>query len=176
MYLEPSPERRYPKVPLERRAYAFLLDFITVWLISSFFIGFFQVIVFIVTWFGLRVILVEKNKGQSLGRWAFDLKIIDGKFNKIPGIVELAKREGIASFAALLAMFGLNIGFANPLSMLLLTTPLLVDCAFVLADEEISQAFHDKIAGTIIVPTRRGFSLDLRIKKLWYEVKRKLKK
>lgn len=167
---------RFPKVPLERRAYAFLIDFITVWLLSSFAGTAFQWLVFLVAWFGLRVIAVERNQGQSLGYWSLDMKVIDVKFKRIPGILELAKREGIVGFAALLAMFGLNINFANALSMLLLITPLLVDCGLALGDEELNQAFHDRIAGTIVVQTRRGFSLDLRLKKWVRELQQKLRR
>lgn len=176
MYSEKQGDRRFPKVPLDRRAYAFLIDFVTVWLISSFVAGVAQGLLFILVWFALRVIVVEKNKGQSLGSWALDMKIISPRFNKIPGLVELAKREAIVGFAALLAMIGLNIGFANGLSMLLLITPLLADCGMALADEEFNQAFHDRIAETIVIQTQRGFSLDLRLKKLWFQVKTKMRK
>jgi uncharacterized RDD family membrane protein YckC len=176
MYSEKPADRRFPKVPLERRAYAFLIDFVSVWLLSSFVVGILQGVVFIAAWFALRVIVVEKNKGQSLGRWALDMKVIDPRLNKIPGLLELAKREGIVGFAALLAMIGLNIGFANGISMLLLISPLLADCGMALADEQINQAFHDRMAATIVVQTKRGFSLDLRLKKLFVEVKRNLKK
>ena len=95
MYSEPSPERRFPKVPLDRRAYAFLLDFVVIWILSSFSAGFWQVIIFSICWFGLRVVLVERNQGQSLGSWAFDMKVIDLRLRRVPGIVELSKREGI---------------------------------------------------------------------------------
>lgn len=70
-------------------------------------------------------------------------------------------------------MIGLNINFRNALSMLIFVTPLVIDCAIALGDEELNLAFHDRIAQTLIVPTRRGFSLDLRLKKLWYIAKRK---
>ncbi len=178
MYLEdddPS-TRRYPKVPLERRAYAFLLDFVAVWLTSSFFGGFFQVLVFMIAWFALRVILVEKNRGQSLGRWAFDMRIIDPRYSATPSLAELSKREGILGGCALLAMIGLNITFKNPLSMLILVSPLVIDCGIALGDEDLNLAFHDRMAKTLIIQARRGFSLDLRLKKLWYILKRKLQK
>ncbi|YAI82289.1 MAG: RDD family protein [cyanobacterium endosymbiont of Rhopalodia sterrenbergii] len=167
--------RRFPKVPIDRRAYAFVLDFIIIWLISSFFGFFLQELFFIICWLILRVILVEKNKGQSLGSWAFDIKVIDIQFSKTPGLIELAKREGILGGVALLAMIGLRISFRNGLSMLLLTMPLLVDCGIVLGDQELNQAFHDRIAGTILVQTNRGFSLDLRLKRLQSIIKGKIK-
>lgn len=176
MYLEEenAPYRQYPKVPIERRAYAFLLDFVAVWLISSFFRGFIQAFVFMVAWFAIRVVLVEKNKGQSLGRWAYDMRILDLRFNATPTLVNLTKREGMIGICALLAMLGLNINFRNPLSMLLLVTPLFIDCVSALGDEELNQAFHDRWSNTIIIQARRGFSLDIRTRKLWYTIKRQI--
>ncbi|XTZ12400.1 MAG: RDD family protein, partial [cyanobacterium endosymbiont of Rhopalodia inflata] len=53
--------------------------------------------------------------------------------------------------------------------------PLLVDCGIVLGDQELNQAFHDRIAGTIMVQTNRGFSLDLRLKRLQFIIKGKIK-
>ncbi len=167
MLTEKPAYRRFPKVPIERRASAFLIDFVSVWLVSSIASGnsFLQLLVFIFAWLVLRVLMVERNQGQSLGRWALDMKVIDLRFNKIPGLVSLAKREGLLGFAAFLAMIGLNINFRNGISMLLLVSPLLADCGVALADEQMSQAFHDRIANTIVIQTRRGFSLDLRLKK-----------
>lgn len=170
--------RRFPKVPIDRRAYAFLIDFVTVWLLSSFAGANFilQFLVFILSWLGLRVILVEKNQGQSLGSYALDMKVIDARFNRLPGVLPLAKREGVLGGAAFLAMIGLNIGLLNAISMLLLISPLLADCCVALADEERSQAFHDRLAETIVIQSRRGFSLDLRIKKLIAQVRRNMRK
>jgi uncharacterized RDD family membrane protein YckC len=184
MYLEDdnSSEWRYPKIPLERRAYAFLMDFVAVWLTSSFFGGqswlnvLLQALVFMGAWFALRVVLVEKNRGQSLGKWAFDMRVLDMRYNSTPTLANLSKREGILGICALLAMIGLNINFKNALSMLIFVTPLVIDCAIALGDEDRNLAFHDRMAQTLVVPTRRGFSLDLRLKKLWYMVKDKFQK
>jgi uncharacterized RDD family membrane protein YckC len=176
--LEPSSYRRYPRVPMNRRAGAFAIDFVAVWLVSSFF-GFgsiLQGIIFFIAWFAMRVILVEQNQGQSLGRWAMDIKVIAPQFNKVPELVTLSKREAIVSLAAILAMYGLQINFKNGLSMLLLFTPLLVDCALAIVDEELDRAFHDRIAETLIVQTKRGFSLDLRLKKIFGQIRRSMRK
>jgi hypothetical protein len=43
-----------------------------------------------------------------------------------------------------------------------------------IGDEGFNQAFHDRVAGTAIIRAKRGFSLDLRLKKLFYDVKQKL--
>ena len=166
--------RRFPKVPLDRRTYAFVLDFMSIWFISSFFRGILQGLIFVICWLTSRVILTEKNQGQSLGSWAFDIKVIDVQFSKIPGLVKLAKREGIIVLVELLATIGLKMSFHNGLSMLLLIMPLLVDCGIALGDQNLNQAFHDRIAGTIVVQTYRGFSLDLRLKKLQLIVRDKI--
>jgi len=177
MSLEPV-HTRFPKVPIERRAAAFFIDFVGVWLVSSLlgFNLFVQILVFMLLWMILRVVMVSGNQGQSLGRWALDMKLLEAKYRKIPGLVTLAKREGILGFCALLAMIGLNIGLANGISMLVLIFPLVADCCSALADEEAQQAFHDRIARTIVIQTRRGFSLDLRLKKLVAQVRRHMQK
>ncbi|MBC6418397.1 MAG: RDD family protein [Prochloron sp. SP5CPC1] len=165
-YTNKPTRRRFPKVPYSRRIGAFAIDFTTVSLFSA--LGFAPFwLLFILGWLLLRVVVVERNKGQSLGRWALDMKAIDSRFNRVPGLVSLAKREGIVGFAALLGAIGLSINFHNGMTMLLLISPLLADCGVAFTDEELNQALHDRIGETIVVQTRRGFSLDLRLKRLW---------
>jgi uncharacterized RDD family membrane protein YckC len=173
--------RRLPKVPIERRCIAFAIDFLIIWLFSLPFgantpgIPIAQILVFIIAWLALRVILVARNQGQSVGRWALDMKVVDPKYRKTPGLFELCKREGILGFAAVLAMVGLTIGLANGISLLLLISPLAVDCGVAFADAEWQQAFHDRVGRTCIVQTRRGYSLDIRVKKLLAQVTRRMK-
>jgi hypothetical protein len=45
-----------------------------------------------------------------------------------------------------------------------------------IGDEQLNRAFHDRIGGTIVIPTRRGFSLDLRLRRLWYQVKGRMRR
>lgn len=176
---KPKPDyRRYPKVPLERRISAFVIDFLSIWFISSFFASnlIFQWIVFLPAWLIMRVVIVEKNQGQSLGRWAFDIKIIDPRFNRLPDLLALAKREIILGSAAALAIAGLQINVRNGLSMLLLLAPLAIDCSLALLDETSNMAFHDRVAETFMVQTERGFSLDLRLKKIFGQIQRSMRK
>jgi uncharacterized RDD family membrane protein YckC len=176
-YTEKPVYRRFPKVPLERRAWAFLIDFVTVWLISSLGVGLLvQWLIFIVTWFCLRVVVVDRNHGQSLGRWALDMKLLDARCNKIPRFSDLIKREAILGSLALLAMIGLNINFRNALSMIILISPLLADAFTAAADEEFNQAFHDRLAETLVIQSRRGFSLDLRLKKIVAQIRQNMRK
>lgn len=172
MYTENTSYRRFPKVPYDRRIYAFLIDFGLIWVISSLVTNIFvEFLAFCFLWFVLRVVVVDRNRGQSLGRWAFDMKVLDARFNKIPSIFALFKREGIICLASFTAMMGLKVSFLNLLSFLLLIIPLIIDGVIAFTDEELNQAFHDRIAQTIIIQTKRGFSLDLRIKKLVQDIR-----
>ena len=177
-YLPYKPDyRRYPKVPIDRRAWAFAIDFVSVWFISIFFASnlFFQWLVFIPAWLVLRVLIVEKNQGQSLGSWAFDIKVIDPRFNRLPELISLAKREGLLAVVSALAIAGLQ-NFSSGLAMLLLLSPLAVDCALALIDDENNLAGHDRISQTFMVQTERGFSLDLRFKKIFGQIQRRMRK
>ena len=181
MYDDYKPEpnyRQYPKVPLDRRVGAFAIDFLSVWFISSFFASnlFFQWLVFLRGWLIMRVLIAEKNRGQSLGRWAFDIKVIDPRFNRLPELLALVKREMITGCGSALAIAGLQINVRNGLSMLLLLTPLAIDCSLALLDEANNLAGHDRISETFIVQTERGFSLDLRLKKILGQIQRSMRK
>ena len=174
--MEKPTYRRFPKVPIERRAYAFLIDFVSVWLVSTLAgIGALRWLIFIIAWLILRVVVPEKNQGQTLGRWSLDIKLIDARFNRIPDIVTLIKREAVVGGLALLAMIGLNIGLKNGISLLILISPLVADCGVALADEQLSQAYHDRLFDTIVIQTRRGFSLDLRLKKLLAQLRQNMR-
>ncbi|MDJ0636133.1 MAG: RDD family protein [Xenococcaceae cyanobacterium MO_188.B29] len=165
-----------PKVPFERRISAFLIDFVVIWLLSSFF-GAFQWLIFLLAWLGMRVVLVDKNQGQSLGRWALDIRVIDFRYERMPELMSLTKREGIVGFAAMLAMYGFQNSFAQGiLYLLILNIPLLVDCVAALVDADFNQALHDRFTDTMIVPSQRGFSLDLRLKKIFAELKKNMQK
>ncbi len=177
MSQEKLPYERIPKVPFDRRAWAFIIDFVLVWILSSLVgVGPVRWAVFLLAWLGLKVLLVVSNQGQSLGGWALDLKVIDFRFKRVPQVITLVKREGILGICALLAMIGLEINFGNSLTMLLLLGPIVADCAFAFTDEELGQAFHDRVADTIMIQTPRGFSLDIQIKKLLAEVRYRVRK
>lgn len=176
---KPDPNyRRYPRVPMNRRIGAFAIDFLSVWFVSSFFASnlFFQWLVFLPGWMILRVIISDKNQGQSLGRWALDTQVIDARFDRLPDLLSLSKRELILGCGAALAVAGLQINVRNGLSMLLLIAPLLVDCSLALLDEENNLAFHDRVANTFTIQTERGFSLDLRLKKVFGQIQRSMRK
>ena len=175
----PKPNlRRYPKVPIERRISAFAIDFLCVWFISSFFASnlFFQWVVFLPTWIIWRVIIADKNQGQSLGRWAMDTQVVDPRFERLPDLMALGKRELILGCGAALAIAGLQINVRNGLSMLLLLAPLLIDCSLAFIDDENNLAGHDRVAKTLMIQTERGFSLDLRLKKIFGQIQRNMRR
>lgn len=175
----PKPNlRRYPKVPIQRRVGAFAIDFLCVWFISSFFAAnlFFQWVVFLPTWMIWRVIIADKNQGQSLGRWAMDTQVVDPRFDRLPELMALGKREIILGCGAALAIAGLQINARNGLSMLLLLAPLLVDCSLAFLDDENNLAGHDRIAETLAIQTERGFSLDLKLKKIFGQIQDRMRR
>lgn len=168
------PRRRIPKVPFDRRCAAFALDFGCIAILSAV-SGVLYIPVFLLLWFGMRVLGTGNNKGQSLGRWAFDMRVAEPRYGATPGLLELAKREAMTGFGALLVMVGLaNLSPTNGW-ILILPLPLLVDCGMAFADPEFRQAFHDQIAQTVVVESRRGYSLDIKVKKLIAEAQRRVK-
>ena len=169
--------RRYPKVPLERRAGAFAIDFLSVWFISAFFATnlIVQWLVFLSLWWIWRVLIVEKNRGQSLGKWLFDIKVIEPRLGRLPDLLNLSKREAVVGLASALAIAGLQ-NFTNGLSLLLLLTPLAIDCSLVLLDEETNLAGHDRLARSFTIQTERGFSLDLRLKKIFGQIQDRMRR
>jgi uncharacterized RDD family membrane protein YckC len=168
---------RYPKVPLWRRSTALLIDLFVVGLLSLI-MGTGAIarsFIFILAWLCLRVVLVSKNHGQSLGRWALDMKVIDAKRGGTPGLKELTQREIIVGLGALLTLLGLvNLGPTAPWALFLLM-PLAADCGFAYLDQEKQQAWHDQLSGTLVVQTRRGYSLDIKVRRLLAYTQRRMK-
>ena len=176
---QPKPNlRRYPKVPIDRRIGAFAIDFLSVWFLSAFFASniFVQWLVFVPAWMILRVVIADKNFGQSLGRWAMDTQVVDPRYDRLPDLMSLAKRELILGCGAALAVAGLQVNVRNGLSMLLLLAPLLIDCSLAFLDDENNLAGHDRVAETLMIQTERGFSLDLRVKKIFGQIQGRMRK
>ncbi len=152
-----SNRKRPPLADLGPRSVAFAIDFSACWLGSSLFaVGATQFTLFALLWFGLRVALVVRNQGQSPGHWALDLKVVEQRTGRVPGLLELSKREGVA----LLAAWGLLAALVNPTVFFLLVLLPLVDGSFALQDPDRRQALHDRLAQTLVIRSRRGFSLD----------------
>lgn len=168
---------RIPRAKIWRRGTATAIDFILAWFASAL-LGanqpLAQAIAFLLAWAALRVILVLNNQGQSLGHWALDMKVVDANTGRLPLFADLAKREGAAGGAALLALFGFSYLFRNAAAILLII-PLAVDCSFAFADPMLRQALHDRWGRTIMISTRRGYALDLKIKKIFAQARNRVK-
>ena len=168
-----------PKVPPDRRAAAFAIDTLVVWLPSLILGGnwLIQTLLFLLLWIVLRVFLTAKNQGQSLGHWALDMRVVDTLLNRTPGIQELCKREALLGTCTALATVGLGSITNTNAAVLLLMLPLALDGGVALADtQRYRQAFHDRIARTIVVGTRRGYSLDLKLKKLLDQLQQNMRR
>ncbi|MEB3282595.1 MAG: RDD family protein [Lyngbya sp.] len=168
----------YPKVPTWRRSAALVTDLLIVSLLSSLlsFNGVIRFLLFIFFWLTLRVFLVAKNHGQSLGRWAFDQKVIDPRYNKTPGILELSRREGVMGLCVYLATLGLSGLVSGNAGILLFWIPISVDCGLALFDTTRNpQTFHDRLGRTLIVGTQRGYSLDIKIRNWVDKIKKDMK-
>jgi uncharacterized RDD family membrane protein YckC len=166
--------RPYVQVPMDRRVEAFIIDFVATAIISLS-AGSAYIVMFLLTWLALRVIVVAVNRGQSLGRWAVNIKVVDPRQRRIPSLVELFQRELITGLAGLLVVMGLaNFNPANAW-VLFTPIPLLADCSLAFGDPDYRRAFHDRVVGTTMVQTRRGASFDLLLRDLFAEVRRRVK-
>jgi len=167
---------RLPRAKLWRRSAATSIDFVLAWFISVLLggnQGLAEAIVFVVAWAGLRVFLPLRNQGQSPGHWAVDTKVVDEELGRVPLLGDLGRREGVSGGAALLALLALESLWTNPAGALLIG-PLVLDCGLAFADP-MRQTFHDRWGGTTVIGTRRGYSLDLKVKKLFAQARRFMK-
>lgn len=166
-----SRKHYYPKVEFGRRGMALGIDFLCTWLVSSLLgssqlgIQVVQILVFMIGWVILRVIVPFNNQGQSLGRYSLDMKVLEVERGKVPDLQALLKREGIIGLGALLVSIALGNIIRNPTAILLLI-PLAIDCGAAFSDTQKRQALHDRYTGTMIVSSRRGYSLDIKVKRL----------
>ncbi|MBD2357699.1 RDD family protein [Tolypothrix sp. FACHB-123] len=179
------PQKYYPKAEIGRRGMALGLDFLGAWLLSSLLrnnnsgIQFIQILVFVIAWLILRVLVAYNNQGQSPGRWAFDLKVLEVEqgqiVGRIPQLLALVKRETITGVGALLISIALGNISTNP-TAILLVLPLAIDCGAAFYDRQLHQALHDRYARTTIVSSRRGYSLDIKIKRLVENIQRNVRR
>jgi uncharacterized RDD family membrane protein YckC len=162
-----------PKAPIGRRVGAFCIDAIAVGL-PSLLIGtnpIVHTVFFVLFWLTMRVAVARKNQGQSLGHWALDVKVADTRLNRTPGVQELCKREAVLGTCAALAFAGIGGLTSTNAAVLLLLLPLAIDCSVAFTDtERFPQAFHDRLAGTIVIGSRRGYSLDIKVRRLLDQV------
>jgi uncharacterized RDD family membrane protein YckC len=180
MTIERVPPKQFPKVEFGRRAMATGIDFLIIWVVSSLLGGsqlgiqIVQIFVFIVSWAILRVIVPSNNQGQSLGRYAFDIKVLEVESGKIPDLQTFLRREGILCLSALLVSITLSNIIRNPTAILLLI-PLAIDCGAAFSDTQFRQTLHDRFAKTMVISSRRGYSLDIKVKRILDKVQRNVR-
>ncbi len=171
--------KRFPKVELPRRGAAFVIDYWVVLWLSSLGadrtvegMSWGQVFWFLVLWVVMRVFLPARNQGQSVGRWALDITLVGLRFGRTPLLQDLFKREAVAGVGAVLVAIGLSHMTPGHGMGMLLLVPLGIDCSAVSSDPFRRQAFHDRIANTMIIGTMRGFSLDIKLKRAYRKLRR----
>ncbi len=168
-----------PRVPLNRRVAAFAIDAFLAWFPSALLggNGVVQTFIFLLLWLLMRVSIPFKTQGQSLGRWAFDIRVFDPLFNGTPRLQDLCKREAPLGFCTALAAMGFSGLTSTNAAVLLLMLPLALDGSVALADSDRHpRAFHDRIANTIVVGARRGYSLDIKLKKWVDQLQRNMRR
>lgn len=161
-----TPRPYLGRVPLWRRGAALAIDGIVAGIPSGLGNPGAQFLGFSLLWLVLRVIVVSKNRGQSLGRWALDMRVVDAEFGRVPGLLPLCKREavlGLALFFTLEAIVNLSPQNAW---VILGFLPLGLDGLLAYNNPQEQQTVHDRLADTYVVSSRRGYSLDLRLKRL----------
>jgi uncharacterized RDD family membrane protein YckC len=135
-----------------------------------------KLLLFLLFWLCLRIVFVVKNQGQSLGRWLLNIRVIDTRFNKTPGILELSKREGLLGIIVVLTLIGIRHLWSGNAGILLWTVPFVLDSGITLFDtKRHPQTIHDRVSHTIVIGCNRGYSLDVKLQK-WMKQIDKLKK
>ncbi len=160
MTIVKTPQKHYPKAEITRLGMALVIGFLGAWLVSSLLgsndlgIQFAQIFVFILTWMVLRVLIVYNNQGQSLRRWAFNLKVLEvdhGQIvSRIPVLQVLLQREGIICFRCFLGSIFLRNIIANPTAILLVLPPE-IDCGVALSDTQMRLLRWDSLSMTAML-------------------------
>ncbi|MGF1603692.1 MAG: RDD family protein [Thermosynechococcaceae cyanobacterium] len=182
MTFDPYPQRLPPPPPSKAQMWprlaASAIDFLFAWLLSTVAItgdaklqiG--QWIIFAVLWMLFRVVIVVNNQGQSPGHWAMDMKVINARSIQLPRIEDLIKREAIAGGCCLLALIGFNLG---GFAVLACIAPLIINTGIGLSDPVRLQTLHDRWVNTAVVYTTRGYSLDLKVKKILTQAQQRVR-
>ncbi|HAN45265.1 MAG TPA: hypothetical protein DCQ32_01795, partial [Cyanobacteria bacterium UBA8156] len=103
--------------------------------------------------------------GCWCGRWFLSSRIVDMNYGKTGTLAALLWREGLALVALLLVFTSLDSnGFITSWT-LFAPLPLIIDFAFMAADGPKRQCLRDRLAGTIVVCTRKGLDLDRKVGK-----------
>jgi len=167
---------RYALAEVSQRLGALLLDLLSIWFLTELVEALIGVTdssllgltLFCLMWGIFRVLVVNRNQGQSFGRWLMSLRVVDYMYGKTAGVAALVRRELVILVAAFF--------FLETLTTTLVVfswLPLVFDIAFAIADSEKRQSFHDRLSGTIVIQSRKGFQLDQRLTRIFGQVTRR---
>ncbi|NJK60959.1 MAG: RDD family protein [Oscillatoriales cyanobacterium SM2_1_8] len=161
---------RFPIASLSQRNGAFAVDFGACFLLAVLVRELVGIPILGWVWFGglwllVRAVVPAGAGGQTLGRWFLSTRIVDMNYGKTSTLSALLLREGLALFACLLVFTSLDgNGFITSWT-LFAPLPLTIDFAFMAADGPKRQCLRDRLAGTIVVCTRKGLDLDRKVGK-----------
>ncbi|MGQ9867203.1 MAG: RDD family protein [Pseudanabaenaceae cyanobacterium] len=161
---------RFPIASLSQRNGAFLVDFGSCFLLAVLIRELVGIPALGWLWFGglwllVRAVVPAGAGGQTLGRWFVSSRIVDMNYGKTGTLAALLWREGLALVAILLVFTSLDSnGFITSWT-LFAPLPLVIDFAFMAADGPKRQCLRDRLAGTIVVCTRKGLDLDRKVGK-----------
>lgn len=167
-----SRNQQYNQLPIadiRRRTGAAAIDFLLSWAISSFVGGalgglaFGYWSIFLASWYGMRVLLVLNNQGQSPGHWALDMKVVQEESGRMPRQEWLLRREGSIGFACSLFLVALQNQSLSAL-LFVLVIPIGFDFWLASTDQRLGQTLHDRWGRTVVINTLRGYSLDVKLR------------
>ncbi|AFY70525.1 RDD domain containing protein [Thalassoporum mexicanum PCC 7367] len=117
-------------------------------------------LIFCFVWLFGRVLVPTRTQGQSIGRWAMNLRVVDVEFGKTANVIALARREATILIAMLIWIASLD---SLTGAVILALVPVVVDIAPAFVDIDRRQALHDRIGGTIVINSRKGFELERKL-------------
>jgi uncharacterized RDD family membrane protein YckC len=167
MDFEPA-YNRYSLAQMGQRVAASGIDIVACLMLSSFLEALVGIdaasgageLIFCFVWLFNRVLLPTKNQGQSVGRWAMNLRVVDMEFGNTANIAALVRREAAILIAMLIWISSLD---SLTGAVILALVPVVVDIAPAFVDIDRRQALHDKIGGTIVINSRKGFELEQKL-------------
>ncbi|NJK35854.1 MAG: RDD family protein [Oscillatoriales cyanobacterium SM2_2_1] len=167
---------RYALAEVGQRLGALLIDLLSIWFLTELveaLIGvtdnsFLGLTIFCLMWGLFRILVVNRNQGQSFGRWLMSLRVVDYMYGKTAGVSALVRRELVILIAAFILLETITTTL-----VVFSWLPLAFDIAFAIADSAKRQSFHDRLSGTIVIQSRKGFQLDQRLTRIFGQVTRR---
>ncbi|MDX1978606.1 MAG: RDD family protein [Pseudanabaenaceae cyanobacterium bins.68] len=157
---------RLPLASLSARIGGFVIDFFACYLLALLLKellgwGIGAQFLFVPVWLSDRVLF----NGQSLGRWAMSLRVVNLNYGKPTGALLLLRRESLILVFLLLLLNSLDQNGMITSLTLFAPLPLVADLVFAAADTLKRQSVHDRLGESIVIFTRKGWQLDLKLTK-----------